>query len=135
MKNADFVRFGFNLTDIEHKMNQMGYKITPEFVNETFYTTILTIKTQRPTNYTCFKEPECTDVIEQSYEQPLAMFNNFTVPNLDDTLKFLLNKMTTEDRPVYIEEELEPDLRPPPELEIITLFSNSSVKLSFNEPV
>jgi hypothetical protein len=64
LKNADFVRFGFNLTTIQQKMNARGYKISPEFVNETFMTSILEIKTQRPKNYTCFMNPECHDVTE-----------------------------------------------------------------------
>ena len=43
--------------------------------------------------------------------------------------------MRVVERPTYIEEEPEEDLRPPPELNELTLFSNSSIKLSFNEPV
>ena len=41
LKDADFVRFGFNISAIENKMNSMGYLITPEFVDETFQTSIL----------------------------------------------------------------------------------------------
>jgi hypothetical protein len=62
-------------------------------------------------------------------------FNNFTVPPLDDTLKFLNNKFEIQKRPVFKEEEPEPDLRPPPEIELVTLYSNQSVKLTFNEAV
>ena len=43
--------------------------------------------------------------------------------------------MVVEDRPIFIEEEPEPDLRPPPELDLVTLYSNQSIKLTFNEAV
>lgn len=116
-------------------MNERGYKISPAFVNETFHTSILKVKTQRPTNFTCFKDPKCNDVTEAEYDRPLTWFNNFTLPNLNDTINFITAKLMTLDRPEFIEADPEPDLRPPPELKEIRLFTNSSIKLSFNEPV
>jgi hypothetical protein len=68
MKNADFIRFGLNLTEIDTKMNDRGYKISSDFVNETFETSIVRIKTHRPTNYTCFIDKNCNDFTEDEYE-------------------------------------------------------------------
>ena len=97
-------------------MDERGYLISPEFVKETFETSILKIKTHRPTNYTCFKDPNCNDFTEEEYEQVLGWYNNFTVPNLNDTINFMSSKMSIIERPFFIEEEPEEDLRPPPEL-------------------
>jgi hypothetical protein len=69
-------------------MNDRGYKISSDFVNETFETSIVRIKTHRPTNYTCFKDPKCNDFTEEEYEQTLGWFNNFTTPNLNDSINF-----------------------------------------------
>jgi hypothetical protein len=47
----------------------------------------------------------------------------------------MIEKLLIIERPMFVDIESLPDLRPPPELLGFKIFSNSSMKISFDEPI
>ena len=88
-----------------------------------------------PVNYTCHIDPNCWENKTVIINKTLSEFNDYMLPNLNDSIEFMTEKLLITERPMFVDEEPAPDLRPPPEFLGFTIFSNSTMKVSFSEPI
>ena len=73
--------------------------------------------------------------VEVTLTKTLLGITENTIPSFEETLNYMIAKNGIEERPSYIEEVPPPDLRPRPELLDLMVFTNSTLKLTFSEPI
>ena len=66
------------------------------------------------------------------FKYKMLDLNYNTIPNMYDTLDFMIKKNNLTERPTYLESAPAPDTRPPPELIDLKVFTNSTIVLKFN---
>jgi hypothetical protein len=114
LRYADFIRFGVNFTTLTNNIVARNYSLSPEIIHETFGTTLIRINATIPANFTCHQSMDCGNLQNLTYTKTLTEFNEFIVPNLNDSISFIAEKLLLTERPMFIDEDLEVDTRPAP---------------------
>jgi hypothetical protein len=61
LRDADFIRFRFNLSELTEKIEARNYSVPAYFVEEAFETTMVIFKVSAPANFSCHQDPDCDD--------------------------------------------------------------------------
>ena len=161
ISNAEYIAFGFDRYEFTEKMLSQGYSISQEEVHEFLDNTRVEVRltfyvdseTFAILSETVFNDPKYYPDITFSHGQgrrqlqavpfkvevtltkTLLGITEKTTPSFEETLNYMIAKNGIEERPSYIEEVPPPDLRPRPELLDLMVFTNSTLKLTFSEPI
>lgn len=113
LRDADFIRWGFNFTELIAAISTRNYSLSPEIIHETFGTTLVNIQATIPTNYSCH-QIDCGSLQTLDYQLTLSDFNKYIIPPLKDSILFTADKLKLTERPMLIDEDPAVDLRPAP---------------------